>query len=321
MMMIMFMWLGAAVNAGPQEKKIDDAAHQAAFPSHKIEKNGESVKDLFFPIARLIMTKEEIKIYKHLTTTQQKLDFIDEFWKKRDPSPGTDENESRDEFYLRVAYANKWFNEGSKDRGWDTDRGRILLQLGFPDKREIRDVPFTAYTGQLLSTKRTPTEAWIYDRYQMVLIFADTDDSGQLRLVAPPSNLGYALDRAKFTMNLTTKNTKSDPKDSFKFDADYKTDHLKISIPVKKVSFEENNDHQMTVDLGIRVYVYRNDKKIDEINIPKSVSLDKDKLLAMKNIEFNIPYKVSAKGKYLFDVVIEEKGSSSMYRDYAKFKI
>jgi GWxTD domain-containing protein len=317
MIMITIMWLGAAVNAGARKQINSEAANEAVSASPKAEKKGKAGKDLFFPIARLIMTKEEIQIYKNLSSTREKLNFIEEFWKKRDPSPGTEENESRDEFYLRVAYANKWFREGTKGRGWDTERGRMLLQLGFPDKREYRDVPLTS-GGRLLTSKRTPTEAWFYFRYQMVLIFEDTNDSGRLRLRVPPSNLAYALNQAKFAMDLTAK---SNAKQSFKFDAEYKTDHFEISIPVKKVSFEETNDHKMMVDFGIMVYVYRNHKKIDEISMPKTVNLDKEAVLKMKNIEFNIPYKVSAKGKYFFDVVIEEKSSSSRFRDFAKYKI
>ena len=314
---IIIMWFGAAVNAGAREQIKTGASNEAAPAPHKAGKKGKSGKDLFFPTARLIMTKEEIQIYKNLSSTKEKLNFIEEFWNKRDPSPGTEDNESRDEFYLRVAYANKWFKEGTKGRGWDTERGRILLQLGFPDKREFREVPITS-RGRLVTSKRTPMEAWFYFRYQMVLTFADTNDSGRLRLTIPPSNLAYALDRAKFAMDFTNK---SDAKQSFKFDAEYKTDHFEISIPVKKVSFEETTDHQMMVDFGITVYVYRDNQKIDEISMPRTVNLDKEELLKLKNIEFNIPYKVSDKGKYFFDVVIEEKSSSSRFRDFAKYKI
>jgi GWxTD domain-containing protein len=319
-LMLMLLWLGpAAANAGAQEKIDDDASLKTASKLKKAGKNVKPGKDFFFPIARLIMTKEEIQIYKNLSTIPEKVDFIEEFWKKRDPTPNTEENESRDEFYLRVAYANKWFKEGTKGRGWDTERGRILLQLGFPDKREFREVPITR-RGRLLTSKRIPMERWYYFRYQLVLVFQDANDSGHLRLTVPPSNLPYALDQAKFAMDITGQ-TNAKKNRSFKFEAEYKADHFEISIPVQKVSFEETQDHQMNVDFGITVYVYRNHHKVDEFNIPKSVSLDKEKLLQMKSIQFEIPYKVSEKGKYFFDVVIEEMSSASKFRDFIKYKI
>jgi GWxTD domain-containing protein len=317
---IMIMWIGTAVvNAGAREKIKNDASTAPAPASQKAEKMVKPGKDLFFPVARLIMTKEEIQIYKHLSTVKEKLNFIDEFWKKRDPTPGTEENESRDEFYLRVAYANKWFKEGTKGRGWDTERGRLLLQLGFPDRREFGEVPIT-YGGRLLTTKRIPTEVWYYTRYQLALRFQDINGTGRLSLTYPPPNLPYALEQAKLAMDLTGKSyaKKSKP---FKFDAQYKADHFEISIPVKKVSFAETKNDQMMVDFGITVYVYRNHRKVDEFNMPKTVSLDKEKVLQMKNIEFNIPYKLKNKGKYVFDVVIEEMGSSSRFRDFVKYKI
>ncbi|UCH95670.1 MAG: GWxTD domain-containing protein, partial [Candidatus Aminicenantes bacterium] len=103
----------------------------------------ELYKDSFFEKARFIMTKQEIEIYKHLPDKAGKEQFIEEFWKKRDPNPETEENESREEFEERITYANKWFKEHSKDRGWDTQRGRILLQLGFPDRREFGELDDT----------------------------------------------------------------------------------------------------------------------------------------------------------------------------------
>ena len=108
---------------------------------------GAAASDPFFEKARLIMTKEEIEIYKHLPGAEEKEEFIKEFWKKRDPTPATEENENREEFEKRIAYANKWFNEGSKGRGWDTERGRILLQLGFPDRREFGQVDDIVRSG------------------------------------------------------------------------------------------------------------------------------------------------------------------------------
>ncbi|UCH96660.1 MAG: GWxTD domain-containing protein, partial [Candidatus Aminicenantes bacterium] len=248
--------------------------------------------------------------------------FIEEFWKKRDPNPETEENENREEFGERIIYANKWFKEHSKGRGWDTQRGRILLQLGFPDRREFGELDDTVRTGRLanrgrlITSKRIPMEIWVYYKPYFILVFADLDDSGRLELMRIPSQLPTALDRAKFTLDLRNQGSL---KQAFRFKVEYQTDHFLITIPVKKVSFEEK-DGQMIVDFAVTIYVYRNNEKVDEINTPKTVSMDRDKLLEMKNIELSIPYSLSEKGKYHFDVVIEEKSSESKFRDFASYK-
>jgi GWxTD domain-containing protein len=314
--MIIIMWLGAAITANAREK-IDTKSPKKSVQSKKMNEPYALKKDPFYRIARLIMTKEEKDIYKRLPDHESRLEFIDEFWKKRDPTPGTEENESKQEFILRIAYANKYFRETPKGKGWNTERGRILLQLGFPDQRKFSESPPT-YRGQLLSTRSVRTEFWIYHRYNMVLRFDDRVSKDKLQLYSIPGNLSYALEREKFSLNLTKK---SDSKKSFKFDADYnKTGQIQVTIPVKKVSFEEK-DNLMTADFGVEVYVYKNNVKIDEINTSKTFSMEKDKLLNMKTIEFNVPYSASEKGKYYFDVVIEEKSSDTKFRDFVKFKI
>jgi GWxTD domain-containing protein len=310
------MWLGAALTANAQEK-IDTKSAKKSVKSKKMDGPYSIKKDPFYRIARLIMIKEEIDIYKRLPDHESRLKFIDEFWKKRDPTPGTDENESKQEFILRIAYANKWFRETPKGEGWNTERGRILLQLGFPDQRKFSEGPRT-YRGRLLNTRSIRTEIWIYYRYQMTLIFEDTTSRDKLSLDRIPNNFSYALNRAKFSLNLAKK---SDSKKSFKFDAHYnKSGQIEVAIPVKKVSFEEK-ENRMIAEFGVEVYVYRNKVKIDEINMPKTFSVEKDKLLNMKTIEFSVPYSASEKGKYYFDVVIKEKSSEAKFRDFIKCKI
>jgi len=283
-----------------------------------MEPSEGSIKDdPFFEKTRLIMTKPEIKIYKHLPDKQSKEQFIAEFWKKRDPDPSTEENENLEEFMERIQYANKWFFEGSKGRGWDSQRGRILLQLGFPEERRWGQVADTDRFGALITSKRVPMEIWTYIRYQMVLVFVDWNDSGKLYLRQVPSNFGFALEKAKFSLDLRDQ---SNLKRAFRFDVSFSENQFEITIPTNKLSFEEKNN-TMNVDFDIAVYVYKDNKKTDEFIVPKSFSMDKEKLLQMKTIQFNVPYKVSEKGKYYFDVVIEEKSSGARYRDFTKYKI
>src|SRR5207247_2447191 len=72
-----------------------------------------------------IITDEEKAAFKRLTTDDERYQFIEQFWLRRDPSPDTIENETRDEHYRRIAYANERFASGKQ--GWKTDGGRIYL--------------------------------------------------------------------------------------------------------------------------------------------------------------------------------------------------
>jgi len=275
------------------------------------------LKDSFFEKARLIMTRQEIEVYKHLPDKKAKEEFIVEFWKKRDPSPGTEENENLEEFMERIEYANKWFNEGSKGRGWDTERGRILLQLGFPEERRWGDWADTDRSGALITSKRIPMEIWTYIHYQLVLVFVDEDDSGRLQLTRIPSNLSYALDKARFSLDLRDQ---ANLKRAFRFDISFNENQFEISIPTKKLSFEEKNN-TMIADFDITVYVYKDNRKTDQFNVQKTFTMGKEELLPLKTIQVTVPYTVSEKGNYYFDIVIEEKGSGARYRDFTRAKI
>jgi len=280
--------------------------------------NAKSSKkgDPFYEKARLIMTKEEKDIYKHLADKETKEEFIEEFWKKRDPTPETEENENMEEFHARIAFANRWFKESSKGRGWDTERGRLLLQLGIPNKREFGQATYTDRAGALTTSKRIPTEIWWYLRYQLTLVFQDSKNMGKYRLTRIPTNLLTSINMAQFSLDLRNK---SNITRAFKFNVDYKKDKFLVQIPVKKLSFQEK-DEKMRADFNITVYVYRNNRKVDELQLKKSYQWDKDEILNKKKIEFEIPYPVTEKGKYYFDVVIEERASSSKYRDFVKYK-
>jgi len=282
-----------------------------------MEPSEGSYKDPFFEKARLIMTKQEIEVYKHLPDKEAKEKFITEFWEKRDPTPDTEENENLEEFMERIEYANKWFNEGSKGRGWDTQRGRILLQLGFPEERRWGERDVTDRFGALVTTKRVPMEMWTYINYQLVLLFLDWDDSGKFLLAEVPANFPYALDKARFSLDLRDQRNL---KRAFRFDVSFSENQFLITIPTNKLSFEENNN-TMNADFDITVYVYRDNRKTDEFNVQKTFSMDKEKLLEMKTIQFNIPYTVREKGKYDFDMVIEEKSTGTRYRDFTRARI
>ena len=112
---------------------------------------------------RWIITDEERKTFKTLKTDDEREQFIEQFWLRRDPDPDTDSNEYREEYYQRIAYANEKFSSGAP--GWLTDRGRIYITFGPPDSIESHpsggsyDRP--SYEGGG-STTTYPFETWVY---------------------------------------------------------------------------------------------------------------------------------------------------------------
>ena len=79
-----------------------------------------------------IIAKEERAAFERLQTNDEREKFIEQFWLRRDPTPGTPENEFKQEHYRRIAYANTHF--ASSVPGWKTDRGRIYILYGPPDE-------------------------------------------------------------------------------------------------------------------------------------------------------------------------------------------
>jgi len=81
-----------------------------------------------------IITDEERSAFLQLQTNEEREQFIEAFWQRRDPTPDTVENEFKEEHYRRIAYANERFSSGIP--GWRTDRGRIYIMWGPPDEIE-----------------------------------------------------------------------------------------------------------------------------------------------------------------------------------------
>ncbi len=95
-----------------------------------------------------IITPPEREAFLKLSTNSERAKFVEEFWLRRDPTPGTPQNEMMEEHYRRLAYSNQRF-AGTK-AGWATDRGRVYIQYGPPD--EIESHP----------SETTPYEEWKY---------------------------------------------------------------------------------------------------------------------------------------------------------------
>ena len=79
-----------------------------------------------------IITDEERSAFMQLSNDEERDQFIEAFWQRRDPTPDTEENEFKEEHYRRIAYANEHFAAGIP--GWKTDRGRMYIVFGPADE-------------------------------------------------------------------------------------------------------------------------------------------------------------------------------------------
>lgn len=140
-----------------------------------------------------IITDEERKAFKALKTDEERDQFIEQFWLRRDPDPDTPENEYKDQYFERIQYANEHYTSGIA--GWRTDRGRIYITFGKPDEIESHpaggsyDRPSYEGGGQ---TTTYPFETWWY-RYiegigsDIEIEFVDPSGSGEYRIARSPN--------------------------------------------------------------------------------------------------------------------------------------
>jgi len=135
-----------------------------------------------------IITDEERAAFKRLQTDEEREQFIENFWLRRDPTPDTVENEFKEEHYRRIAYANEHYASGIP--GWKTDRGRIYIVYGPPDEIEdhssggFYERPPEEGGGE---TSTYPFQQWRY-RYvegignNVILEFVDPTMTGEFHL-------------------------------------------------------------------------------------------------------------------------------------------
>ncbi|HMJ59278.1 MAG TPA: GWxTD domain-containing protein [Gemmatimonadales bacterium] len=115
---------------------------------------------LYLPLVYL-MTADEQGSYPSLTLDGKRR-WLRQFWAKRDPTAGTPRNEAREDFYARIAEANRRFREGGSAQipGWRTDRGRVFIKYGPPD--EVLDRPQAGNTRPYVVWKFTRGRALKY---------------------------------------------------------------------------------------------------------------------------------------------------------------
>jgi GWxTD domain-containing protein len=135
----------------------------------------EHVRDLNEAVAQLsyIAKDKDLSFIREARTDQERKERFLEFWKRRDPTPGTERNERMEEYYYRIAYANRQY--GNFIAGWKTDRGHVMVLFGEPDYVERHPYNFNV----------KPYEVWYYYGIGRRFIFIDKTGFGDYELLVP----------------------------------------------------------------------------------------------------------------------------------------
>lgn len=161
---------------GPQAARLDPESRQ------------------FLDMIGYIILPVEEKIFREMPS-EDRGEFIRDFWARRDPDPATEENEYRSTYYQRLQIADKAFGRGSP--GWKTDRGRIYILLGQPTNIITKTMGDSPNPNNFFGTENLidagtlterPTEIWLYDNYTeyfagpLRLVFVDFHSTGDFKL-------------------------------------------------------------------------------------------------------------------------------------------
>src|SRR6266576_1292934 len=198
-----------SASAQPQDKETDPLKRPLTEKQRKENEKrfkqevSSSFKKWLNEDVAYIITDEERAAFKQLSNDEERDNFIEAFWQRRDPTPDTEENEYKEEHYQRIAYANEHFAAGVP--GWKTDRGRMYIVFGKPDEIEAHPAggsyqrPMEEGGGE---TSTFPFEDWRY-RYidgigqEVIIEFVDSCMCGEYHMT---------LDRSEKDALLMTPN-------------------------------------------------------------------------------------------------------------------
>jgi GWxTD domain-containing protein len=193
---------GSASQTDPLKRPIPEKQRRANAKALKIELS-KTYKKWLDEDVRWIITDEEKSAFMQLSNDEERDQFIEAFWQRRDPTPDTEENEFKEEHYRRIAYANEHYAAGIP--GWKSDRGRMYIVFGPADEIESHpsggsyERPQEEGGGE---TSTFPFETWRY-RYlegigqEVMIEFVDTCMCGDYHMTMDRSE----KDALKYTPN------------------------------------------------------------------------------------------------------------------------
>jgi len=282
----------------------------------------------FYQKAQLIMLDAEKRVYRLLEDKAAKEEFIEEFWRIRDPNPATEENEMKTAFEERVRYVSRYFSGGinvtrrqedfqpsRRDDGWQTDMGRIFIVLGPPDYIVFEGGHVTA--GDVSREQigwAVGDETWSYRNANLMLKFERTDLAGGM---ASHFLLLKAMEDA--VLDMVSPAGRADWKKELKFTAAYQRGAVVLRVPATSVSFQDEGG-RLGANFRIRLAVYLNGRKLDTVETEQPVETTEDSLAEQEFFNLTVPYPLRGAGRYLFDILLEDLNSLVPSRSRATAK-
>ncbi len=282
----------------------------------------------FYQRARFLFTKNERKIFNSLNTPELRVDFIRYFWEIRDPNPLTEENEFKDEIDVRFEHVAIYFREGGRP-GWDTDRGRIYMILGPPDR-----IDPNVYTEDPMLKGRIIH--WFYGMTDsvdsdfsyagvggMFFRFIDKDGYGSYRLDlrATPLRTFDLIEQLKYN-HLNDAEGHSSPFDKLSFLTSYNATNQEFKIQVEPhlLEFEEKNDGRMIARLNLDLIIFSKDMTIKKISRQEEFVFKKEDLLKLSGpvtMSVSLPLP---RGGVTVDVVLTDMNANIKARNVRDVK-
>lgn len=248
----------------------------------------------FYETARLVMTEAERDIFNHLPDAESRREFVTDFWAKRDPDPDTENNEFKEEFEKRLDYANKHFREGKK--GWNTDRGRIYVYLGSPEKtEEIFPQPTADLRGSMIY--------WIYYQYDLGIEFTDERGIGAFTITEIAGDLLGAIEAAK--LGAIYQGDGGVTKKFVNFDLAYekKKRQFVLSLPIKRLNLRDDQG-LLKAEFEFEFFIYQPGAVQKQIfKESRTFAGRPEDLGKTKDISFVVPYDLGP-GKNYVDVIV-----------------
>ena len=264
--------------AGPAGLVLVLAALAAACGSYRAIRRLEPESREFISKVRYLVTAEERRIFLNLPAAERPA-FQDEFWKKRDPDPETEENEFKVQYFQRIEEANHLFTDG-QEPGWLQDRGRIDILLGPPSDRETYPRGVTFYG--------IPTEIWYYGFFP--IIFVDPNWTGNYKLdPSSPIQLSEIM-----KTQLAWKPQVAPGASVLEFDLDVEKKgggelEVRIRIPYAKIWMTSGDNKELRTTLTVALLGEDTEgKKIQESSAEFPLSLTEDEVERLRGQEYAI---------------------------------
>src|SRR5579871_4394839 len=291
-----------------ESKKDDQKKEEAAKRSREQENASRVFKKWLDEDVAYIITNEERTAYKALKTDEERQQFIEQFWLRRDPTPDTEENEFKEEHYRRIAYANERFASGIP--GWKTDRGRIYIMYGPPDEIEDHSSggsyqrPIEEGGGE---TSTYPFQQWRY-RYiegigtNIIIEFVDPTMSGEFHMTMDPSEKDALLYVPNAGLTMSEQMGMSNKTDRFN-----RTDGTHLGVGTQPLPASMNEFERL--------------EQFAKLQKPPAVKFKDLDAVVSSNIRYNtLPLKVQADYMRVTDSTMLTSITVQLQRKYLQFQ-